>query len=145
MDNGHTLVSLRNFDLLAEIDAGGSVVGILGKGILSYPHDPELLSNGNILLANQNPLGHKTILHKALEFNPDNNQIIWEYEIAERRDWPVRDADRLPNGNTLITCSTRIIEVTEQKEVVWQFRLKEVAFGRGQGAAREFYKAQRLD
>jgi hypothetical protein len=144
MDNGHTLVSLRNFDLLAEIDTQGNVVDILGKGILYYPHDPEILPNGNILLANQNPLGSREIFHKALEFDPGNNQIIWEYEIPKNTDWPVRDADRLPNGNTLITCSTRIIEVTEEKEIVWQFRLEEVTFEPGEAAARGFYKAQRL-
>ena len=37
-------------------------------------------------------------------------------------DWP-RDADRLPNGNTLITDSRngRIIEVTPSGEVVWSY------------------------
>lgn len=144
MDNGHTLVSLRNFDLLAEIGKGGNVVAILGKGILYYPHDPEILSNGNILLANQNPKGRRDIFHKAFEFDPDNNQVIWEYEIQKNRDWPVRDADRLPNGNTLITCSTKVIEVTKEKEIVWQLRLEEITFGLGEAAARGFYKAQRL-
>ena len=39
-----------------------------------------------------------------------------------------RDADRLENGNTLITAANRFIEVTPQGDIVWQFRLKDVQF-----------------
>ncbi|MFC4544412.1 aryl-sulfate sulfotransferase [Halosolutus amylolyticus] len=44
----------------------------------------------------------------------------WEWE-DDRIQWP-RDADRLPNGNTLITDThgNRVIEVDESGEIVWQ-------------------------
>ncbi|MFC1992002.1 hypothetical protein ACFLVC_04715, partial [Chloroflexota bacterium] len=53
--------------------------------------------------------------------------------------WPVRDANRLPNGNTLITGTTKIVEVTPEKETVWQLTLKGVT----SIGPRPFYKADR--
>ncbi|WP_226006669.1 aryl-sulfate sulfotransferase [Natrinema salinisoli] len=44
----------------------------------------------------------------------------WEWS-DDRMQWP-RDADRLPNGNTLITDThgNRVIEVNQSGEIVWQ-------------------------
>jgi hypothetical protein len=50
----------------------------------------------------------------------------------------------LPNGNTLITGATVIIEVTPQGQIVWALRLKEGIIEPGQGQARGFYKAERI-
>jgi len=51
--------------------------------------------------------------------------VVWEYcpQGASSLNWP-RDADRLANGNTLITDSKngRVIEVTPEGDVVWEFR-----------------------
>jgi len=47
---------------------------------------------------------------------------VWE--LGENQfNWP-RDADRLPNGNTLVTDSLnhRVVEVTPEGEVVWEAR-----------------------
>ena len=64
--------------------------------------------------------------------------------VPERRMWPVRDADRLPNGNILITGTTALIEITPDKEIVWRLRLKNVYFSdRREAPARGFYKSQR--
>ena len=66
-------------------------------------------------------------------------------EIPEPDTWPVRDANRLPNGNTLITGAIKIVEVTTEGKIVWQLTLKGVAFGWGGEAARfGFYKAERI-
>lgn len=52
-------------------------------------------------------------------------EIVWEYRGDENGGkglkW-CRDANRLPNGNTLIVDSSnhKIIEVTPEKEVVWE-------------------------
>ena len=59
--------------------------------------------------------------------------------------WPVRDANRLQNENTLITASDRIIEVTPGGQVVWQFRLATGPFtDKNAAAGRGFYKAERI-
>jgi hypothetical protein len=80
----------------------------------------------------------------AIEMAP-NGTIVWRYPLLERSEYPARDADRLPNGNTLITAADRILEVTPDKEVVWQLRLKDVVFTDRQSAqTRGFYKAERM-
>mgnify|MGYP000191633239 CR=1 FL=1 len=46
----------------------------------------------------------------------------WNLGIDGNLNWP-RDADRLPNGNTLVTDSLnhRVMEVTPEGEVVWEY------------------------
>ncbi len=65
--------------------------------------------------------------------------------MPDPRTWPVRDANRLPNGDTLITAATKIVEVTPGGEVVWQLTLRGVTIRRGEGARLGFYKAGRIN
>lgn len=147
LPNGNTLISLRNFNILVEVDPQGSVVRTIGEGILESQHDPEILPNGNILLANQ--LKPPRGVHSAMEIDPKTNKIIWQFAMPDITTWPVRDADRLPNGNTLITGTTKIVEVTYEGEIVWQLRLKGLTFdvasekGRRDAQQLGFYKAKR--
>jgi outer membrane protein assembly factor BamB len=139
--NGNTLISLRNFNLVAEVDRNGKVVRTLGEGVMSQQHDPEPLPNGNLLFANPGRLP------QAIEIDPAG-KVVWSYTVPPDTPFSsasTRDADRLQNGNTLITAANRLIEVTPQGEVVWQFRLKDVQFTNEDDAkARGFYKAIRI-
>lgn len=56
---------------------------------------------------------------------------------------PVRDADRLPNGNILITGTTKLLEFTPNDELVWRLNLDVTFRNRRQAPALGFYKAQR--
>ena len=77
---------------------------------------------------------------RVLEFNPVTLEIVWEYtqikptadsngdgvvEGNERKFFSMymSAAQRLPNGNTLITEATtgRVFEVTRDKDVVWEY------------------------
>jgi hypothetical protein len=68
---------------------------------------------------------------RVIEFNPINLKIVWEYDAnkAGYRDKYkfysdyVSSAQRLPNGNTLITEGSlgRIFEVTPKYETVWEY------------------------
>lgn len=139
LENGNTLVSLRNFNSLVEVDPQGEVVKIIHQDFLEAQHDPEVLADGNILLANHgNP-------QEALEINRDTGEVIWRFPVLKRQAWPLRDADRLPNGNTLITGSTVILEVTPEQEVVWRVLMKDFIISSPREApAKGFFKAQRL-
>ena len=137
LDSGNTLVSLRNFNFIAEVNPAGKLVKTIGKGYLKAQHDPLVLSTGNILIANHDAP------HEAIEIDPSEN-IVWNYTIMNRQSWPVRDVNRLPNGNTLITECDRIIEVTKDGQVVWQFRLVMPFTDRASTASRGFYKAERI-
>ncbi len=138
LPNGNTLVSLRNFNLVAEVNAKGEVVRAYGEGVFVAQHDPEILPSGNILLANH---GRP---HRAIEFDPKTGRILWQSAGFEQVAIPVRDANRLPNGNTLITGTTEIVEVTPLGEIVWRLKLQGVSFTQQDAAGLGFYKAERI-
>jgi hypothetical protein len=71
---------------------------------------------------------------RILEFNPVTCEIVWQYTPVEAGLFMPYDANRfyspfissaqrLPNGNTLITEGSggRIMEVTKDHEVVWEY------------------------
>lgn len=136
LSNGNTIICLRNFNITVEVDPQGSVVRTIGEGILHGPHDPEVLPNGNILLANQ------AMPHEAIEID-STGKIVWRFRMPQRKTWPVRDANRLPNGNTLITGSTEIVEVTKDGEIVWRLKLN-MTLREREAARLGFYKAERI-
>ncbi|MDD5312040.1 MAG: aryl-sulfate sulfotransferase [Dehalococcoidia bacterium] len=140
LPGGNTLVSLRNFNLVAEIDPQGALVRTYGEGVFFDQHDPELLSNGHMLVANHKPQPP----NNAVEIDPGSGQVVWSFGGSQWVPQLVRDADRLPNGNTLITGTNRIIEVTMDGKIVWQLRLK-AEIAREQSSGKGFYKAQRAD
>jgi len=73
---------------------------------------------------------------RVIEFDPVTLDIVWEYHHNATRLWFPRttedhrfyssvmcSAQRLPNGNTLITEGTnaRVFEVTNQSAIVWEY------------------------
>jgi len=140
LPKGNTLISPRNFNFVVEVDPQGSVVSTLGEGIFNSQHDPEILPNGNMLVV----LQWRDRPHQATEVDPETGEIVWQFALPKRNTWPVRDANRLPNGNTLITGSTEIVEVTAEGKIAWQLKLKGVSFQPEEAAALGFYKAERI-
>jgi hypothetical protein len=65
---------------------------------------------------------------RVIEFNPITLDVVWEYAAPESPDkffsTLISGAQRLPNGNTLITQggSGRVFEVTRAGEIVWDYR-----------------------
>ena len=133
--NGNTLVSLRNFNFIAEIGPDGKVVRQIGEGLLRAQHDPALLPDGNILVADHNEP------QRVVELDPATGKIVWEFTVPRQL---VRDANRLPNGNTLITGGAVLLEVTRDMRIVWELKLDGIELTREQSAGRGFYKAERL-
>lgn len=94
-------------------------------------HQPTFLPNGHWLLFHnsgyQNASGEWR--SQVLEYDFPACEVVWSY--GGREGAPETEfysgtsslADRLPNGNTLITVSEpgRAIEVTPDKQVVWEF------------------------
>ncbi len=137
--NGNTLISPRNFNFVVEVNPQGANVGIYGKGVFSSQHDPEFLPNGNIIAA----LQWRDRPHLAAEFDIKTGKIVWQYALSDRKNWPIRDVNRLPNGNTLITGSTEIIEVTAKGEIVWRLKMA-TSLRKEDHAGLGFYKADRI-
>ncbi len=83
------------------------------------------------------PTGNRSALRdssRVLEFDPISLEIVWQYSAQEAGfrvpaygsefySSLVSSAQRLPNGNTLITEGTRgrIFEVTPEHEAVWEY------------------------
>lgn len=72
---------------------------------------------------------------RVLEFDPVNLQIVWEYGPASGDEsffsYLISSAQRLPNGNTLITIGMagRVIEVTEDGQIVWEYQYEPTSSG----------------
>ena len=64
---------------------------------------------------------------RVVEFDPVTLEIVWQYGEQSGEEYffsqDISSAQRLPNGNTLITegRNGRIFEVTAEKEIVWEF------------------------
>jgi hypothetical protein len=118
LSNGNTLISLRNFDLVIEVNSQGDTVWSFGPLVLKHQHCAWLLENGHLLVTDNGNA-------RVIEVDRATQQIVWEYK--DGLNMPVQAcAYRLPYGNTLITDSYnyRILEVTPQKEKAWELIVK---------------------
>lgn len=60
---------------------------------------------------------------RVLEINPVTLELVWSYSGPRFYSSNISSAQRLPNGNTLITegASGRLLEVTKQGAIVWEY------------------------
>ncbi|QLD86744.1 aryl-sulfate sulfotransferase [Natronomonas halophila] len=128
LENGNYLMSIRNFDVLVEVDPQtNDVVDVIGDpgnhSIMYEQHDPNYLeAHDHVIVADSEN-------NRVVEYDAETMEEVWRYEgpsTSDRLQWP-RDADRLPNGDTLIVDSRnfRAIEVDENGDVVWAHDLSE--------------------
>ena len=124
LTDGRIVVSLRNQDQVVFLDreTGPIANWTLGNddnhGTLYEQHNPDFIPEergGPALLVADSENG------RIVEYQREGDgwTRTWEWRDDELQ-WP-RDADRLPNGNTLIadTHGKRVIEVDPAGEVVW--------------------------
>lgn len=122
---GDLLIAVRNLNLVATVDLDNRVLGWQwGPGRLVGPHHPTLVDNGHLLIFDN---GDRTRPYsRVLELDPQSGEVVWQFigEPPERffSSWG-GSAQRLPNGNTLITDtdSGHVIERTPDGEVVWEY------------------------
>jgi len=121
---GDVLFCIRHLNIIGVINIEKKeIIWYWGLGELEYPHHPSLLDNGNILLFDN---GSRRKYSRVIEMDPRSGEIVWEYKGVPPESFFSADrgsAQRLPNGNTLIADSAegRIIEVTKNGDVVWEF------------------------
>jgi PGF-CTERM protein len=122
---GRYLVSPRNFDQVIVVNrTTGDIDLRLGENrnhrILRQQHNPDYLETNQ---------GRPTMLvadsenDRIVEYSRADGEWNRTWTLGNRStlNWP-RDADRLPNGNTLVTDSRnhRVFEVTPDGEIVWE-------------------------
>ena len=137
LDNGNTLISIRNFNMIVEVNPAGTPVDTIFD--VESPHDPLVLPNNYLLAAHQT-----STVHSAYKYNRSSAQVEWQYDMTDKNDFPMRDVNLLPNGNILITGAKRLVElVPSTNEVVWQLELTGT-IQQGEGPSKGFYKAERI-
>ncbi|WP_267642451.1 outer membrane protein assembly factor BamB family protein [Haloarchaeobius amylolyticus] len=123
--NGTYMVSPRDFDQVIAIDRETkNITWRLGSddeyGIMNEQHNPQYLETES---------GQKTVLvadsenDRVVEYTYEDGSWTQVWAVGDDKlQWP-RDADRLPNGNTLIVDSMnqRVVEVTPTGEIVWEY------------------------
>jgi hypothetical protein len=129
LPGGDLLVSFRNISTIIRIDRrSGKITWKLGAPPLSGQHAPTPLPNGNILIFDNGPhrLDETFPFSRVIEVSPATKEIVWKFQEAIPANFfspRISNAQRLPNGNTLIDegWSGRFFEVTSGGEVVWEY------------------------
>src|SRR5882757_4464376 len=129
LSDGDLLVSFRNISTIIRIRRQtGEIVWKLGAPPLAGQHAPTPLANGNILIFDNGPhrLDHTFPFSRVIEVSPASNEIMWKYQETNLHNFyspRISNAQRLPNGNTLINEGFfgRFFEVTSGGDVVWEY------------------------
>src|SRR5687767_5115204 len=80
---------------------------------------------------------------RVLEINPVTLQLVWSYTNARFFSTNISGAQRLPNGNTLITAGAggRMFEVTREGAIVWEYMYPLFS---GANSSNALYRAYRV-
>jgi hypothetical protein len=127
--NRDITISFRNISQLLTINREtGQVAWRLGSPPLSGQHAPVPLANGNLLTFDNGPhrFDHSFPHSRVLEIDVATKEIVWSYQEPRVSDFfspRISNAQRLPNGNTLINEGWfgRLFEVTSVGEGVWEY------------------------
>ncbi|WP_224332982.1 aryl-sulfate sulfotransferase [Haloprofundus halobius] len=121
----HLLLSPRNFDQAILVNRTSGEIDLrLGEDdnyeILNEQHNPDYLESedGNPVILVADSENHRVVEYELIDGEWERTWEVGEGQLT----WP-RDADRLPNGNTLITdtMNHRVVEVTPEGEIVWEY------------------------
>jgi len=171
LDDGRVMVSLRNHDRVAFVDPGEGVDHNWTLGaenaydVLYEQHNPDYIptERGGPAVLVSDSENNRVVEYRRVDPETGDSTTAadgewrrsWEW-TDDRLQWP-RDADRLPNGHTLVTDSqgNRVVELDEDDDVVWEVPVptpyeaerlgtgdesaggrSKVATGNGSGAAR---------
>ncbi|WP_178915069.1 aryl-sulfate sulfotransferase [Natronomonas gomsonensis] len=137
-DDGYVLASPRNFDQVILLNrSSGDIAMRLGSDgdhdTLFEQHNPDYLErdDGTPVILVSDSENDRVVEYERDCGDADPRlgagtppescewDLVWS---VEGFNWP-RDADRLPNGNTLVTdtLNHRVVEITPEGEVVWEF------------------------
>lgn len=123
---GDVLLSLKHLDMLVVMDLQTDRIIWTLRGGWRAQHDAKMLSNGHILLFDNEGGLLRHGRSRALEIDPATGGIVWSFagSDADPLYSEIRGGvQRLDGGNTLISESTtgRILEVTPDGAVAWEY------------------------
>jgi hypothetical protein len=123
---GNVLLSLKHLDTIAVLDLESDKIIWALRGSWRAQHDVKLLENGHLLLFdNQGGLA-KYSRSRVIEVDPKSGGIVWAF-LGTKNDpldsFTRGGAQAIRGDKILITESTsgRILEVTRDGSIVWEF------------------------
>ncbi|WP_255148956.1 aryl-sulfate sulfotransferase [Halorarius halobius] len=132
LPDGRYMASVRNHDQVVFLDESGLqpnwTLGTDGNhNVLYEQHNPDYIPEANggpaVIVADSEN-------NRAVEYQRVDGawEQSWSWSDSQL-NWP-RDADRLPNGNTLITDSNghRVIEVGRDGDIVWSMSMSSLPY-----------------
>lgn len=142
---GSFLLSFRAIDRVVILDPTLSrVLWRSPEGLTDGQHDATILDDDRFLIFDNRWRAQRS---RVIELDPRTGEVGWQYDAEGFFSLLRGGAQRLANGNTVITESDtgRAFEVTREGEVVWEFHNPNVR-GSGEEAEREvIYRLDRFE
>ncbi len=155
MNTGNTTLTVRNFNQIIEVDSEGTEVSRLAfkaeasernvatRGRIggARPHDTELVGQGTGYLV---PLRHPM---RVLMVDRETEEITWGWTptIHGNLDTCLRDANLLDNQNILVSAGNAVMEVTRDKQLVWELLPPTFSDLSEEKSRKLFYKVYRVE
>ncbi len=129
LPDGRWLLSFRLTSTIAIVDpARGAIVWRWGPEELSHQHAATWLAESGHILLFDNGCHRRGMpsFSRVVELDPERRDVVWSYRadvVLAFYSFMISGADRLPNGNTLVTegATGRIFEVTPARDTVWEY------------------------
>jgi len=142
------LISIRSIDTVALLDLEARVIVWAVTGSWHKQHEAQFVGGNLLLFDNLGPDRgpHGAWRSRVLEIDAASGDVVWSYSAPGFFSHGAGAQQRLTNGNTLITESDsgRIIEVTPEKRVVWEYVNPETIEEAGREAILAIMRAERL-
>lgn len=116
------------------LPGAGNIMIFDNGGSSGYGSPSPIAPNGQGVYARANS--------RVLEINPVSLKLVWTYTALNFYSFNISSAQRLPNGNTLITegAPGRVFEVTKEGEIVWEYMVAPANTGRKSNATYRAYR-----
>jgi hypothetical protein len=128
LENGDTLVSLRNFHRVVQVAPDGSIRRTFGP--IRFVHEPNLLADGTLIAAARSPM-------TVIALRDGARRVVFSNEIGIR---PIRTVQPLARGNFLLSGGADLVEIDSGGEVVWHAKI----YGKLRRPTQGIYKAVRI-
>ncbi|MEU8484690.1 aryl-sulfate sulfotransferase [Streptomyces sp. NPDC048641] len=147
--DGNILASLRSVSAVVVISrATGEILWRSEPGTVSQQHAPTELESGAFLVFDNGVFRPDCDVpySRVVEIDPASGKVAWEYHDPAREFFfaPfMGSAQRLPNGNTLVTDSPsgRLFEVTRDGYLCWEYVVPYFA-GYGESEVRGLFPSE---
>ncbi len=150
---GYVMISIRNINALAVLDPESEEIVHAYRLQTKMQHDLDYLPNGNFMVFDNRGSYTQGGYTRVLEFDPVTQEIYWSYDPEmgesdigfETEFWGAQQ--RLDNGNTMIVHADigRLIEVTPDANIVWDYRVPQIRQRDGQDYISTITSAEKVD